>query len=107
MAYLVLVPAIGMRLWSEERRSGSIELLLTLPVTLAEITIAKFLAAWSFVLVSLGLTFPVVITVNYLGSPDNGVIIAGYLGSLLMAGAYLAISCFTSALTKNQVIILF
>lgn len=102
--YLVLVPAIGMRLWAEERRSGSIELLLTLPVTLAEITLAKFLAAWTFVLVSLSLTFPVVITVNYLGSPDNGVIVAGYLGSLLMAGAYLAISCFTSALTKNQVI---
>lgn len=102
--YLVLVPAVGMRLWAEERRSGTIELLFTLPVKLVDVVLAKFLAGWAFLGIALLLTLPLVFTVNYLGDPDNGVILAGYLGSFLMAGSYLAISCFTSALTKNQVI---
>jgi ABC-type uncharacterized transport system involved in gliding motility auxiliary subunit/ABC-type transport system involved in cytochrome c biogenesis permease component len=102
--YLFLVPCVGMRLWAEERRVGTIELLLTKPVTLWEAVIGKFLASWIFLGISLALTFPVAITVNYLGAPDNGVIIGAYLGSLLMAGAYLAISCMTSAMTRNQVI---
>ncbi|HUA65963.1 MAG TPA: Gldg family protein [Alphaproteobacteria bacterium] len=102
--YLFLVPCVGMRLWAEERRVGTIELLLTKPVTLWQAVLGKFLASWMFLGLSLALTFPVIITVNYLGSPDNGVIIGAYLGSLLMAGAYLAISCMTSAMTRNQVI---
>ena len=102
--YLFLIPAVGMRLWAEERGSGTIELLLTLPVTLPTVVMAKFLAAWTFVAVPLALTFPMVLTTYYLGSPDGGVIVTGYLGSLLMAGSYLAITCFTSSLTKNQVI---
>jgi ABC-2 type transport system permease protein len=102
--YLIFVPAVGMRLWAEERRSGTIELLFTLPVTMTEAVLAKFAAGWAFLVVALALTFPLWLTVNYLGSPDNGVILAGYLGSALMAGAYLAVACFTSALTKNQVI---
>lgn len=102
--YLFLVPCVGMRLWAEERRVGTIELLLTKPVTLWQAVVGKFLASWIFLGLSLALTFPVVITVNYLGAPDNGVIIGAYLGSLLMAGAYLAISCMTSAMTRNQVI---
>jgi ABC-2 type transport system permease protein len=102
--FLIFVPAVGMRLWAEERRSGTIELLFTLPVTMTEAVLAKFLAGWAFLAAALALTFPLWITVNYLGSPDNGVILAGYLGCLLMAGAYLSISCFTSALSKNQVI---
>ncbi len=102
--YLFMIPAVGMRLWAEERRSGTVELLLTLPVTLPTVVMAKFLAAWAFVAVALVLTFPMVLTTYYLGSPDGGVIVTGYLGSLLMAGSYLAISCFTSSLTKNQVI---
>lgn len=102
--YLIFVPAVGMRLWAEERRSGTIELLFTLPVTMTEAVLAKFAAGWAFLIVALVMTFPLVLTVNYLGSPDNGVILAGYLGSALMAGAYLAVACFTSALTKNQVI---
>lgn len=102
--YLIFVPAVGMRLWAEERRSGTIELLFTLPVTMAEAVLAKFAAGWAFLVVALALTFPLVITVNYLGAPDNGVILAGYVGSALMAGAYLAVACFTSSLTKNQVI---
>ena len=102
--YLFLVPALSMRLWAEERKSGTIELLLTLPVTTTAVVIAKFLAAWAFLVVALALTFPVWITVNVLGDPDNGVIIAGYLGSALMAGAYLAIGACFSALTRNQVI---
>ena len=102
--YLLLAPAVAMRLWAEERKSGTVELLLTLPVTPAQAVLAKFLAAWTFAGIALALTFPIWITVNYLGSPDNGVIVASYLGSLFMAGAYLAIgSCF-SAMTKNQVI---
>ena len=102
--YLVLVPAVGMRVWSEERRAGTIELLLTMPVATWQAILAKFLASWVFLAIALALTFPVVLTVNYLGSPDNGVIVAGYLGSLLLAGAYLAISCMTSAMTRNQVV---
>jgi len=102
--YLFLIPAVGMRLWSEERRGGTIELLLTLPVSLLTAVLAKFLAAWLFVGVALFLTFPWVITVYVLGSPDLGVMVTGYLGSFLMAGAYLAVASFTSALTKNQVI---
>lgn len=102
--YLVLVPAVGMRLWSEERRAGTIELLLTMPVTAAQAIIGKFLASWIFLALALALTFPVFITVNVLGSPDNGAILAGYLGSLMLAGAYLAVSCMTSAMTRNQVV---
>lgn len=102
--YLVLVPAVGMRLWAEERRSGTIELLLTLPVSVFEAVVAKFMAGWAFLGIALLLTFPMVFTINYLGRPDNGVIFAGYIASFLMAGAFLAISCLTSAMTKNQVI---
>ena len=102
--YLFLVPAVGMRMWSEERRIGTIELLLTMPVTPWQAIVGKFVAAWAVVGLALALTFPVVITVNYLGHPDNGVIAAGYLGSLLMAGAYLSISAMTSAMTRNQVV---
>ncbi|MCF7853919.1 MAG: ABC transporter permease [Candidatus Pacebacteria bacterium] len=102
--YLFLVPAIGMRLWSEERRSGTIELLLTMPITAGQAIIAKFLAAWVFLGLALILTFPMVITVNFLGNPDNGVIAAGYLGSFLTAGAYLSLSSLTSAMTRNQVV---
>jgi ABC-2 type transport system permease protein len=102
--YLFLVPAVGMRMWSEERRLGTIELLLTMPITPWQAIVGKFLASWAVVALALALTFPVVITVNYLGHPDNGVIFAGYIGSLLMAGAYLAISAMTSAMTRNQVV---
>jgi ABC-2 type transport system permease protein len=102
--YLVLIPALAMRLWAEERRSGTIELLLTLPVTIWEAVAGKFLAAWCFTGIALFLTFPMWITVNLLGEPDNGVILASYLGSLLMAGGFLAIGSCISALTKNQVI---
>jgi len=102
--YLFLIPAVGMRLWAEDRRSGTIEILLTLPVNLPVAVLAKFLAAWIFIAAALFCTFPMVLTVFYLGEPDPGVILSGYFGSFLMAGAYLAISCFTSSLTKNQVI---
>src|SRR5580692_6461348 len=102
--YLFLVPAVGMRLWAEERRVGTLELLLTLPITAWQAIVGKFLASWIFLFLALVLTFPVVITVNYLGSPDNGVIFAGYVGSWLMAGAYLAVSCITSAITRSQVV---
>ena len=102
--YLFLVPAVGMRLWSEERRLGTLELLLTLPITSWQAIVGKFLASWLFLALALALTFPVIITVNWLGDPDNGVIAAGYVGSVLLAGAYLAISCMTSAMTRNQVI---
>ncbi len=102
--YLFLIPALAMRLWSEERRGGTIELLLTLPVTIPQAVLGKFLAAWAFSGIALLLTFPLWITVNYLGDPDNGVIIASYLGSLLMAGAFLAIGACVSSLTRNQVI---
>lgn len=102
--YLFLVPAVSMRLWSEERKSGSIELLLTLPVTMWQAVLGKFLAAWAFVGIALVLTFPMWITVNYLGEPDNGVIFTSYVGSLLMAGGFLAIGACLSAATRNQVI---
>ncbi len=102
--YLVLVPAVAMRLWAEERKAGTIELLMTLPISPWQAILGKFLAAWAFVGVALVLTFPIWITVNVLGNPDNGVIFASYVGSFLMAGAYLAIGSFVSALTKNQVI---
>jgi len=102
--YLVLMPAIGMRLWAEERRSGTIELLMTLPVQPWQLVLGKWLAAWVFAGLALLLTTPLWATVNYLGSPDNGVIVASYLGSWLMAGAFLAISAAVSALTKNQVL---
>ncbi|QOC21311.1 ABC transporter permease [Wenzhouxiangella sp. AB-CW3] len=102
--YLFLVPAVGMRLWAEERKFGTIELLLTLPITATEAVIGKFLAAWLFVGLALALTFPIWITVNVLGDPDNGVIVAGYIGSWLMAGGFLAISSCLSATTRNQVV---
>jgi ABC-2 type transport system permease protein len=102
--YLVLVPALSMRLWAEERKSGTIELFLTLPIRLGEAVIGKFLAAWCFSGVTLLLTFPFWLTVNFLGEPDNGVILAGYAGSWLMAGAILAIGAAISATTKNQII---
>jgi ABC-2 type transport system permease protein len=102
--YLFLVPAISMKLWAEERKTGSIELLMTLPLTLGQVVLGKYLAAWAFTAIALSLTFPIWVTVNYLGEPDNGVIIAGYLGSLLMAGAFLAIGSCISAANKNQVV---
>jgi len=102
--FLFLVPAVGMRLWSEERRLGTIELLLTMPVAAWQAILGKFLASWAFLIIALALTFPIVITVNWLGDPDNGVIASGYIGAGLLAGAYLAISSMTSALTRNQVI---
>ena len=102
--YMFLIPALAMRLWAEERRAGTIELLFTLPVTMVEAVLGKFFAAWVFTAIALALTCPLWITVNYLGDPDNGVILASYLGSLLMAGAFLAIGSCISALTRNQVI---
>jgi len=102
--FLVLMPAIGMRLWAEERRSGTIELLITLPVTNTQLVVGKFLASWIFTLIALFLTMPIWITVNYLGEPDNHVILISYVGSWLMAGAFLALTSCLSALTKNQVI---
>jgi ABC-2 type transport system permease protein len=102
--YLVLIPAISMRLWAKERNSGSIELLMTLPIELWQAVAGKFLAAWAFAGIALALTFPIWVTVNYLGSPDNGVIVAAYLGSWLMAGGFLAIGMCLSAATRNQVI---
>lgn len=102
--YLFLIPAISMRLWAEEQKTGTIELLLTLPISVASAVVGKFLAAWAFAGIALLLTFPMWLTVNYLGSPDNGVIIASYFGSWLMAGGYLAIGSAISALTNNQVI---
>lgn len=102
--YLFLIPAIAMRLWSEERKTGTIELLMTLPIPPYQAVIGKYLAAWSFTAVALVLTFPMWITVNYLGDPDNTVILASYIGSLLMAGGFLAIGSCISGITKNQVI---
>ena len=102
--YLFIVPAVSMRLWAEERRTGTIELLLTLPVSITQAMLGKFLAAWLFIAISLVLTFPILFTVYYLGEPDSGVIFAGYIGSYLMAGAFLAIGCALSACTSNQVI---
>lgn len=102
--YLFIVPAISMRLWAEEKKSGTVELLLTLPVTLFEAMAGKFFAAWTFLGIALLLTLPMVFTVYYLGDPDLGVVIGGYLGSFLMGGAFLAIGCAVSALTNNQII---
>jgi len=102
--YLFLVPAISMRLWAEERKTGSIELLMTMPITAWQAVLGKYLAAWAFTGIALALTFPVWITVNYLGNPDNGAILAGYIGSFLMAGGFLAIGACLSATTRNQVI---
>ena len=102
--FLVLVPAVGMRLWAEERHSGTIELLFTLPISMFEAVLAKFLAGWTFLTIAILLTFPMALTVQFLGNPDTGVIFSSYLGSILMSGAFLGITCFTSALTKNQVI---
>ena len=102
--FLILVPAVAMKLWAEERRSDTIELLLTLPVTPMQAIVGKFLAAWLFLILAIVLTFPVVLTAMYLGRPDLGVVFCGYLGSILLAGSYLAVGMFTSALTKNQVI---
>src|SRR5205809_5577453 len=102
--YLFLVPCVGMRLWAEERRVGTIELLLTMPITAWQAIVGKFLASWIFLGLALFLTFPVVATVRYLGHPDMGPIFCGYVGSLLLAGGYLAISCMTSAMTRNQVV---
>lgn len=101
---LLLVPALTMRLWAEERRQGTIEMLLTLPITQGQAVVGKFLAAWAFCAIAIVLTFPFVITVNYLGQPDNGVIACGYLGSLLVAGCFLALGGAVSASTKNQVV---
>jgi ABC-2 type transport system permease protein len=102
--YLFLVPAIAMRLWAEERKTGSIELLMTLPITPWQAVLGKYLAAWAFTGIALALTFPIWITVNYLGNPDNGTILAAYIGSLLMAGGFIAIGSCLSAITQNQVI---
>jgi ABC-2 type transport system permease protein len=102
--YLILVPAVSMRLWAEEAKSGTLELLLTLPINLWQAMLGKFLAAWLFVGLALLLTFPIWITVNYLGSPDNGIIVAGYIGSWLMAGAFLAIGACLSTVTSSQVV---
>lgn len=102
--YLFLIPAITMRLWAEERKSGTIELLFTQPLTLWQLVLGKFFAAWICTAIALGLTFPIWLTVNYLGHPDNGVILAGYIGSLLMAAAYISIGLCISATSKNQVI---
>jgi len=102
--YLFLVPAAGMRLWAEERRAGTIELLFTMPITAWQAIVGKFLAAWVFLGLALALTFPMILTVAYLGDPDGGAIFTGYLGSLLVAGVYLAVSNMTSAMTRNQVV---
>ena len=102
--YLLLVPAASMRLWAEERRSGTMELLLTLPVTLWQAVLGKFLAAWLFLALAIGLTFPIVITTAYLGDPDTGVVVGGYLGAILLAGTYLSVGALTSAMTRNQVV---
>ena len=102
--FLFLIPAVAMRLWAEERRTGTIELILTLPVTMTELVVGKFLAAWIFITLGLCLTFPLVLTVIYLGNPDAGAIFTAYVGSFLLAGAYLSVGSMTSAMTRNQVI---
>ena len=102
--FIFLIPAVAMRLWAEERRSGTIEVLLTLPLTVTQAVLGKFFAAWLFLAVGLFLTCPIIFTVSYLGDPDWGLIITGYLGTILMAGSYLSIGIFCSALTKNQVV---
>ena len=102
--FLFLIPAVSMRLWSDERRTGSIELLMTQPITLWQAVVGKFLAAWAFTILALTLTFPLWITVNYLGSPDNGAILAAYIGSALLAAGFLSIGSLASALTRNPVV---
>ena len=102
--FLMLIPALAMRLWAEERRLGTIELMLTMPITVTEAILGKFLAAWVFIGLSIFLTFPMVLTVVYLGDPDIGAIISAYLGSFLMAGAFLSIGSMTSSLTRSQVV---
>ncbi len=104
LLFIFMVPSVGMRLWAEERKSGSIEMLLTLPITVTQAVLGKFFAAWAFLGIALLLTFPMPATVYYLGQPDTGLIITGYIGSYLLAGSFLAISSFFSAMTKNQVI---
>ncbi len=104
LLFVFMVPSTAMRLWAEERKSGTIELLFTLPITITQAVLGKFFAAWLFLGIALTLTFPMVITVCYLGQPDIGLIVTGYLGSFLMAGGFLAVGCFFSALSKNQVI---
>jgi len=104
LLFVFMVPSTAMRLWAEERKVGSIELLFTLPITITQAVLGKFFAAWLFLAIALALTFPMVITVCYLGDPDVGLIVTGYIGSLLMAGGFLAIGCFFSAISKNQVI---
>ena len=104
LLFAFMVPATAMRLWAEERKTGSIELLFTLPITVTQAVLGKFFAAWVFLVIALGLTFPMVITVYFLGNPDTGLIVTGYLGSILMSGGFLAVGCFFSALSKNQVI---
>ena len=104
LLFVFMVPATAMRLWAEERKVGSIELLLTLPITVSQAVLGKFLAAWLFLGISLALTFPMIMTVSYLGNPDMGLIVTGYLGSMLMAGGFLAVGSFFSALSKNQVV---
>ena len=104
LLFVFMVPSTAMRLWAEERKVGSVELLFTLPVTIVQAVLAKFFAAWLFLGIALALTFPLVVTVCYLGDPDVGLIVTGYLGAFLMAGGFLAIGCFFSALSKNQVI---
>lgn len=104
LLFVIMVPATAMRLWAEERKVGSIELLFTLPITVTQAVLGKFMAAWCFLTISLALTFPMVLTVRYLGDPDMGLIVTGYLGTWLMAGGFLAVGCFFSALSKNQVI---
>lgn len=104
LLFIFMVPATAMRLWAEERKVGSVELLFTLPITITQAVLGKFLAAWAFLGIALALTFPMVLTVAYLGDPDKGLIATGYLGSFLMAGGFLAIGCFFSAVSKNQVI---
>ena len=102
--FLIIVPAVGMRLWSEEKRSGTAELLFTLPVTTVEAVIGKFLAGWAFLSLAIVLSFPMAVTIGYLGSPDWGVVVTSYLGAILMAGGFLGVCSLTSALTKNQVV---
>ena len=104
LLFVFMVPSVAMRLWAEERKVGSIELLFPLPITIRQAVLGKFFAAWLFLAIALALTFPMVITVFYLGDPDGGLIVTGYIGSLLMAGGFLAIGCFFSAVSKNQVI---
>jgi len=104
LLFVFMVPSVAMRLWAEERKVGSIELLFTLPITVRQAVLGKFFAAWLFLAIALALTFPMVITVCYLGDPDGGLIVTGYIGSLLMAGGFLAIGSFFSAVSKNQVI---